>query len=478
MADNNIKIVIAAEDQASAKMLQAGKNAELLGNQIKSTGTKVKTSTELFGAFANVLGGSELAGAAGQVAQMSEKLGQFSEMAKSGAGGLGAMKVGLAGVAAVAGFEVGKAIGNWAFGVEATNKQLERSRQLMGDMADRAHKMIEGQHKDRMMSFEFIKDPEEKTAAIEKYFGTVKNSADAAAAEVRHLEKEIKKAEKSWTVDGHWSFTGNGKQSLENMKAKLEVAKKDRDTQEQIRDELKSIVGVEEQRLAKLKEQWALQDKSKGYVDSLREELSLLKMTTEEKERQKMLNSTVEGDRGTAEVLQLQINAEKERQKLANEIAEQKKRNHEREVSEAEKLNKLYEDQAKSLQQQVFELQNGEKAAKARALVEQGMKQADADALVRAQEIIDKLKADKVSEREYSLTTKDTRLGLGRSEREVNVQSGRFVNTVRSNDPAQQTTQAVRENNALQKENQMLMKELVALNKKIADHPQITIVEQ
>ena len=89
MAGDAIKIVIEAEDKASAQAINAARNIESAVKGVKETGQKAKASTEFIGVLAGQLGGSQLQQAAGGVAAITEKVGQFSEVMK--AGGVGAM---------------------------------------------------------------------------------------------------------------------------------------------------------------------------------------------------------------------------------------------------------------------------------------------------------------------------------------------------------------------------------------------------
>jgi hypothetical protein len=80
MAGDAIKIVIEAEDKASAQAINASRNIENAVKGVKETGQKAKASTEFIGVLAGQLGGSQFQAAASGVAAITEKVGQFSEV--------------------------------------------------------------------------------------------------------------------------------------------------------------------------------------------------------------------------------------------------------------------------------------------------------------------------------------------------------------------------------------------------------------
>ena len=83
MATESVKILIEAEDQASAKIAAASKEVENRIKNIKDVGGKAKASTEFLGTLAGALGGSEIAGFASQLGGLTEKVSAFSEVQKA-----------------------------------------------------------------------------------------------------------------------------------------------------------------------------------------------------------------------------------------------------------------------------------------------------------------------------------------------------------------------------------------------------------
>jgi hypothetical protein len=128
MAGDAIKIVIEAEDKASAQAINASRNIENAVKGVKETGAKAKASTEFIGVLAGQLGGSQLQQAAGGVAAITEKVGQFSEVMKAGGVGAMAFQAGVTLLVTTLSFNLGKSIGEAIFGVQELKDEFGEAR--------------------------------------------------------------------------------------------------------------------------------------------------------------------------------------------------------------------------------------------------------------------------------------------------------------------------------------------------------------
>ncbi len=135
MTTASAKVIIDAEDLASKKVAEAARNVERSVKNIKDVSGKAKASTELFGTLATTLGGSQLGGYAGQLAQLTDRVSQFSEVSKSGGAGALAFKAGLVGVAAVITYQVTSAIASLVFDIKGAERAMQEAFAGMDDAA-------------------------------------------------------------------------------------------------------------------------------------------------------------------------------------------------------------------------------------------------------------------------------------------------------------------------------------------------------
>jgi len=118
----------------SAEAALIARDKELLNQQRKRNAEMAKTpdgfkntkaSTEFFGSIASLAGGGEIGSAASQLAGLTEKTAQFNQVAAQGGAAALAFKGGLVVAAAAIGIQIGQAIGNVVFETDRWNGELE-----------------------------------------------------------------------------------------------------------------------------------------------------------------------------------------------------------------------------------------------------------------------------------------------------------------------------------------------------------------
>lgn len=190
MATESVKILIEAEDKASAKIAAATNAIENRIKSVKEVGGKAKASTEFIGTLAGSLGGSDIASYAGQLAGLTEKMSQFSEVSKLGGAGALAFKAGLAGAVGVLGFQVGNAIGNLVFETDKWNAELEKSIQLSQKMASELQRLADVRLGDSLSAIKLIEDPQKQIDEMKKLRDAAGKEVDGIVAAIAKLEKE------------------------------------------------------------------------------------------------------------------------------------------------------------------------------------------------------------------------------------------------------------------------------------------------
>ncbi len=228
----SVKILIDADDQASRKVAAAAKNVENSIKGIKSTGEQAKKSTEFFGSIANALGGSELGAYASQIAGITEKTSQFAEVQKLGGAGALAFKAGLAGVAGVIAFGIGKALGDVIFQTSKWTEEIAKATRE----SDRLNKSLQetNAYAQSLRSKEISLLPEgEQTAARVAEISRLSTEIRSYTQRITELEREMAKPGLKWLFG---ESTG-GKTSSELQKDLDELKR----FQEDRRKELSSL---------------------------------------------------------------------------------------------------------------------------------------------------------------------------------------------------------------------------------------------
>jgi hypothetical protein len=372
-------------------------------NSIKEVGEKAKVTTEFVGTLASLAGGSEFASFASQIAGATEKVGQFSEVANAGGAGALTFKLGLIGLAATIGGTIGKALGDFIFQTKKLEREMQRAKEAAAEFDERLQRtranMFSGQKED----IELIRDPEKKKAAYESLLGKL----DKDLATVSMNVKESEKAVERWA--DAWQITGERKASAIEAQEQLKADKERLSALREQRQEIQLIVGVREQERQALAAANEAKDASEKYLQTLRDEVELLKATKEEQLAIEAARNTVQADRGEAEALLKErdailakLEAEKQLEDERKRIRDEEQRAAELALQQAEqeqqRLQDLVKSEAERLELRRIELEHGKEAAKVQALINQGVDEATAKAIAAEEAALDRRQQQKQDE--------------------------------------------------------------------------------
>ena len=420
-----VEILIKADDHASAKLASVATNAQNAGKKtadaFKDSGRNVKATTDLFSQLASMTGNSKLAGLANVVGGVSEKVGQFSEVSKKGALGAVGFKLGLMGLAATAGFAVGKVLADIVWQTEKFERAMANAKEAAAELDAQLKRNASTMASNAREDIELIRNPEEKRAAYAKLLGDlnrdIQTASDVAGKSAREVEE--------WA--DAWKITGNQKQYALDAQDQLKTDKERLANLKEQRDELMKVVGVRALEVAEIKAANEAKDKSENYIETLRQEVEYMKATREEQIKIDALRNTTTEDQGEAERLLKERDAIKAKQEAEREAAAEHKKAQEDAVRATEKAaedaerarQKEQEDREKAAEQiaenarnevkrvediiaaerermelQEIEMQLGKEAANAQQLINQGVDETTAKQLAAQQAGIDKAKQD------------------------------------------------------------------------------------
>ena len=320
MASESVKILIEAEDLASAKIAQASQKIEQNVKDIKSVGQKAKASTEFIGQLANQLGGSEIAGFAGQLAGLTEKVSQFSEVSKAGGAGAFAFKAGIVGLVGAMSFGFGQAIGNAIFETDRWKKELEDATEASKKLNTELIRFSDLRIGDQIQSISLFGSPEEQEKASEALVENLRKQAREASGVAAKLRKDLKNVDTFDSDAVDFFVTTNAKQRQDELKLQIKLQDDLSNSISKQAVELERKLNVEMQN-AKVAKQTAETQASSNYIASLREQLAIEKAIGDEKfklEAQKTAKGT---DVSVAAGLLKELDAQKQLVEAADKAA-------------------------------------------------------------------------------------------------------------------------------------------------------------
>jgi hypothetical protein len=385
-------------DQFAAAQEKINQKIQGGGNAFKEVGGKAKSATEFVGVLASLTGNSEIAGFAGQIAGMTDKVGQFSEVSKEGGAGAFAFKLGLVSLVGTIAVGVGKAIGDAIFQTKKFERAMEAAKEKSKELNDAMASMRQQEFSNRKEDIELIRDPEDKQAAQKQLLDELNRDISAVTANVNKSQREVEEWADAWPL-----ITGERKaasamatEELANDKARLAALKAQRDEMIQIT----SVRAAENEAIRQANE---AKDKSESYLENLRLEVEYLRATKEEQiELDAARNTTIE-DRGEAQrlleerdAILAKAEAEKELERTQQQArdaetraAEQAKQRAKQQIQKIEDLKK---SEMERLELQRIEIEQGKEAAKVKELMNQGLDEESARKIAAEEAAIEKLK--------------------------------------------------------------------------------------
>lgn len=384
----SVEILIAAEDRASSEFKKVEQSLDGLAKRTKELGGKTKASVEIFGSLANALGGSQLGAFSSELAGITEKVSAFSEVSKGGAAGAFAFKAGLAAATAIVSFKVGEAIGGWVFQTEKWAEALEKAKQKSIELGAAQKAALQEQFANKREDISLIADPAEREKATKAREAQLMQEKIGAEASVKMAERQLALAQKqrdAWTVN---STLQRGEMQAAAKNAE-EAVKQERERLSAIDAEWRAVQMLTSERTKDVEARKAANEaaaKSSGFIQSLQDEVQMMKASREEQIKLEAARNAVPADQAKAEALLREreaLKAKAEEQKKAEAEAEQAAR---KEEDAIKRIADLEKKRVVDLEARRIELEKGREAAAAYRLEQDGLTKASAERLASLEE--------------------------------------------------------------------------------------------
>jgi hypothetical protein len=414
-----------SSEQFTAAQSRLGGKLQSTGGSIKDVGGKAKVATELFGTLANVAGGSELSGFAGQLAGLTDKVGQFSEVAKAGGAGATIFKAGLIAATAYVSFNVGKYIGDWWFETEKLKKEMEAVGKKTEESMELFRKFQAQAKEDRKFDIDIIKNPEAKKQAIKDLTKTLE---DELARQETALKNQRKVAQESADAQS-WNYIGNditenrAKQDEEEIKRIEERTKalgeeitelrRATNAEQERRDAIIAKIAAEEQwqSLVDAERQKNIDERIKEAEEENRQYQEQVKLAGEQlaAERLNTIDERTAEAKAAHEEYMAEVKALEDSRKAAVDarIEEAKAANDEHEA-EKEKIEEIIKGEKERIELRKIALEQGEAASKQKQLEMQGVDSSTAANLVAQDEALSQREKEKENAKKMGEATTNT----------------------------------------------------------------------
>ena len=420
MAGDAIKIVIEAEDKASAQAINASRNIENAVKGVKETGQKAKASTEFIGVLAGQLGGSQLQQAAGGVAAITEKVGQFSEVMKTGGAGAMAFQAGITLLVTTLSFNLGKAIGESIFGVQELKDEFGETQTQVEAFTSRMNEAANKGFKEKLEDLSLIKDPAKQQNAAVAAFEEIQASINKAYDSFHYRQREIEKL----TMEN--GLLGDNEDAINNLILENNQFVDTINNLEKQKVALADVYGERANGIKAIKAQQKADEEAaaKGKQTQASIESQLKKNHYAYLELTKGVDAARMAqlaDEGIDETNAKRITFAEQATRLERERAEAKKKDDDQEAQRIQRIAELQASETDRIKEQKILLEEGEEAANRFRLEQQGLGKEAAARIASEQVALDRQKkqgelAKKVAEKPQLMSVEQRLVSRGVNE--------------------------------------------------------------
>jgi hypothetical protein len=446
MAGDAIKIVIEAEDKASAQAINASKNIENAVKGVKETGAKAKASTEFIGVLAGQLGGSQLQQAAGGVAAITEKVGQFSEVMKAGGVGAMAFQAGVTLLVTTLSFNLGKAIGESIFGVQELKDELGEAQTQVEAFTARMNEAANKGFKENLEDLSLIKDPVKQQNAAVAAFEEIQASINKAYDSFHYRQREIEKL----TLEN--GLLGDNQDAINNLILENNQYVDTIDNLEKQKVALADVYGERANNIKAIKDQQKAEDEAAAKVKQTQASIqSQLKKNhfaylelTKGVEAARMAQLA---DEGIDETNAKRIVFAEQATRLEKERTDAKKKADDQEAQRIQRIADLQASELDRIKEQKVLLEEGEEAANRFRLEQQGLGKEAAARIASEQAALDRQKkqgelARKLAEKPQLMSVEQRLVSRGVNE---DTQKDIAANTLKTVERLEDVAAAIRD---------------------------------
>jgi hypothetical protein len=420
MAGDAIKIVIEAEDKASAQAINASRNIENAVKGVKETGQKAKASTEFIGVLAGQLGGSQFQAAASGVAAITEKVGQFSEVMKAGGVGAMAFQAGVTLLVTTLSFNLGKAIGESIFGVQELKDEFGEARAQIEGFTQSMISAADKGFKEKLEDISLIKDPAKQQNEAVAAFAEIQGAINKAYDNFHYRQQEIER------LRGETDILGNNDEAIAMLELENEQYNATIASLEKQKWALSDVYGERANNLKAIKAQQKAEDeaaaKAKQTQASIESQLKKNNYAyielTKGVEAARMAQLA---DEGIDEANAKRIVFAEQATRLEKERADKKKKDDDQEAQRIQRIADLQASEIDRIKEQKILLEEGEEAANRFRLEQQGLGKEAAARIASEQAALDRQKkqgelAKKLAEKPQLMSVEQRLVSRGVNE--------------------------------------------------------------
>jgi uncharacterized phage infection (PIP) family protein YhgE len=406
MAVTPVEYLIKANDQFTPVMRSVDAGLKQHQQTVAEMAKGGKAAADSMNKLGSVMGMMPVSQLAGQVSALAMQIRGMNAASAAGAQNLALMRLGMVGLAAAAGYQLGQSLAELIYNTTEVGKRIDAATRQIDEGYDRLLQIQKQSRQEQLMDIELIRDPEEKSKRQKDYFDKLQSDLERVNNRIGHDTALLQRYTEEFTI-----FRAERAENIKETEQRIAQ-------EEKLRQQLQAEVDTIRER-NRLEAKFAARQAEDKRLNAIEDMVSKLEQQNEQlrigtheyQKQQELINVVTDAER--QRITQLQ----EERERLQAAEADRQKAEQERLKTEQASDSFL-----QNLEAQLILLRDGQEAAdeyRARLAgvseeaIEQGrLLRKEIAALQDAQEeTADKLKTSFTP----GVTAKETRLLTGRS---------------------------------------------------------------
>jgi hypothetical protein len=233
MAVQQVEYLIKANDQMTPVMARVADAMQGQTKQVDTMTKQTKASAAAFNTLGNAMGGLPFAPVLGQFGQLTSQIGSLNKNMGGSATQILAMRAGMVALAAVGGFQLGKAIGDLIFQTEKYNREIDNQIERSSKLNAKLQELASERRQEELSNISLIRDPEAKAEAERKYVDSLKQELTGVSQNLARSRADLERYQNQWTI---W----RGERAANMKIAEAEIQQREQQ-QEQLEREVRQL---------------------------------------------------------------------------------------------------------------------------------------------------------------------------------------------------------------------------------------------
>jgi DNA repair exonuclease SbcCD ATPase subunit len=200
MAVTPVEYLIKANDQFTPVMRNVDAGLKKHQQTVAEMASGGKAAADSLNKLGSVMGMMPVSQLAGQVSALAMQIRGMNAASAAGAQNLALMRLGMVGLAAAAGYQLGQSLAELIYNTTEVGKRIDAATRQIDEGYDRLLEIQKQSRQEQLMDIELIRDPEEKSKRQKDYFDKLQSDLERVNNRIGHDTALLQRYTEEFTI--------------------------------------------------------------------------------------------------------------------------------------------------------------------------------------------------------------------------------------------------------------------------------------